>query len=185
VEYEAQQVLAANLYQIGLSWAGTIIWDDVRSAEFVAGLPEFDPDRIAAVGLSMGSNRTWHLTAATDRVCMGAAICWMGTTEVLTQPGNNQTLGYSAFSMLHPGLRLALDYPHVASIACPKPMLFFNGDHDGLFPILCVEAAYKIMRAVWESQNAGIAWSRKPGRFRICSIVKCGRRYLPGSTDIF
>ncbi|HOE12518.1 MAG TPA: alpha/beta hydrolase family protein [bacterium] len=155
VEYEAQQALAANLYQIGLSWAGTIIWDDIRSAEFVAGLPEVDPDRIAAVGLSMGSNRAWHLTAATDRVCMGAAICWMGTTEVLTQPGNNQTLGYSAFSMLHPGLRLTLDYPHVASIACPKPMLFFNGEQDGLFPIPGVEAAYKIMRAVWESQNAG------------------------------
>ncbi len=155
VKYEAQQALAANLYQIGLSWAGTIIWDDVRSAEFVAGLPEVDPARIAAIGLSMGSNRTWHLTAATDRVCMGAAICWIGTTEVLAQPGNNQTKGYSAFSMLHPGLRLALDYPHIASIACPKPMLFFNGEQDGLFPIPGVEAAYRTLRTVWESQGVG------------------------------
>ncbi len=155
VEYTAQQLMAANMLQLGLSWAGTIVWDDMRSTEFVAGLSQVDPDRIGAVGLSMGSNRTWHLAAATDRIKAGAAICWMGTTEVLMAPGNNQTTGQSAFSMLHPGLRNQLDYPHVASIACPKPMLFFNGSEDGLFPIPGVEAAYAIMHEVWESQGAG------------------------------
>ena len=152
VEYTAQQLLAANMLQLGLSWAGTIVWNDIRSAEFVAGLPEVDPARIGAVGLSMGSNRTWHLCAATDRVKIGAAICWMGTTAVLTAPGNNQTTGQSAFSMTHPGLRNRLDYPDVASIACPKPMLFFQGDRDPLFPIPGVEAAFEKMRTVWSSQ---------------------------------
>ena len=42
-------------------------------------------------------------------------------------PGNNQTTGQSAFSMTHPGLANLLDYPDVASLACPKPMLFQCG----------------------------------------------------------
>ena len=112
-----------------------------------------DPERIGAMGLSMGSNRTWHLIAATDLVTIGAAICWMGTTPVLMEPGNNQTKGFSAFSMTHPGLRNTLDYPDVASIACPKPMLFYNGAQDRLFPLSGVREAYSKMRSVWKTQN--------------------------------
>jgi fermentation-respiration switch protein FrsA (DUF1100 family) len=70
-------------------------------------------------------------------------------------PGNNQTKGQSAFSMTHPGLRNHLDYADVATIACPKPMLFYNGEKDGLFPLDGVRAAYARIREVWESQGAG------------------------------
>ncbi len=153
VDYEDQQAVGANMLHLGYSWAGYNVWDDIRSAEFLQGLPEVDPDRIACVGLSMGANRTWHLAAATDIVKAGAAICWMGDTATLAEEGNNQTTGYSAYSMIHPGLRNALDYPDVAAIACPKPMLFFNGSQDGLFPVPGVEAAYARMRDVWESQD--------------------------------
>ncbi len=154
VRYEEQQALAANMFQIGCSWAGYNVWDDVRSAEFLQGLPEVDPDRIGCMGLSMGANRAWHLAAATDIVKVGAAICWMSDTQELTEPGNNQTKGQSAFSMLHPGLRNALDYPDVASIAAPKPMLFFNGAQDSLFPLAGVERAYAKMCEVWAAQGA-------------------------------
>jgi hypothetical protein len=101
----------------------------------------------------MGSNRAWHLAAATDIIRAGAAICWLGDTATLMGEGNNQTKGYSAFSMLHPGLRNLLDYPDVASIACPKPMLFYNGEKDGLFPIPGVQAAYEKLHRVWRDQG--------------------------------
>ncbi|MDH7602280.1 MAG: alpha/beta hydrolase family protein [Armatimonadota bacterium] len=155
VQYEAQQELAANLLQLGMTWSGVITWDDIRSAEFLASLPEVDPSRIGAIGLSMGAHRTWTLCAASDVVKVGAAVCWMGDTQTLASPGNNQTRGYSAYSMLVPDLRNYLDYPDVASIACPKPMLFFNGTYDDLFPVEGVKAAYAKMRRVWEAQGAG------------------------------
>lgn len=121
----------------------------------MASLPEVDPKRIGAVGLSMGGHRTWMLSAASDLISAGAAICWMCTTEALMAPGNNQTKGQSAFSMVVPNLRNYLDYPDVAAIACPKPMLFFNGEQDGLFPVPGVEAAYARMRRVWEGRGVG------------------------------
>jgi len=153
IEYAEQQALAANMFQLGLSWAGTIVWNDLRSAEFLQGQPEVDPERIGCIGLSVGANRAWHLAAATDVIKAGIAVCWMGDTPSLTAEGNNQTKGQSAFSMLHPGIRNALDYADVASIACPKPMLFFNGRQDGLFPVDGVERAYARMRDVWASQG--------------------------------
>ncbi|UCD29996.1 MAG: hypothetical protein JSV03_05845, partial [Planctomycetota bacterium] len=128
---------------------------DMRSAEFVASLRQVDPERIGAVGLSMGSHRTWMLSAATDRIAAGIAVCWLGTTKALMAPGNNQTKGHSAYSMLVPNLRNYLDYPDVAAIACPKPMMFYNGEKDGLFPVAGVLDAYNTMRKIWESQGAG------------------------------
>ncbi len=153
VKYEDQQALGANMLQLGQSWAGSMVWDDIRSAQFVQSLPQVDPDRIGCMGLSMGSHRSWSLAAATDIIKAGVAICWMGDTPTLTSPGNNQTKGYSSYSMIHPGIRDALDYPDVASIACPKPMLFFNGTEDGLFPVAGVDNAYKKMHDVWTSQG--------------------------------
>lgn len=152
--YESQERLAANMLQLGVSWAGRIVWDDLRSAEFLQSLPEVDPEHIGCVGLSVGAHRAWSLNALTDIVKAGAAICWMCDTKTLMQDGNNQTTGQSAFSMILPGLRNELDYPDVASIASPKPMLFYNGARDTLFPVPGVEACYEQLRAVWRAQNA-------------------------------
>ena len=79
----------------------------------------------------------------------------MTTIRSQMQPGINQTRGQSAYTMLHPDLPNHLDYPDVASIACPKPMLFYNGRQDGLFPVPGVEDAYRRMRKIWEGQHAG------------------------------
>jgi len=153
--YDGQQALACNLLHLGASLAGLIAHEDLRAAEFLASRPEVDPERIGAVGLSMGAFRTWQVCALSDRIAAGVAICWMATDKGLMVPGNNQTLGQSAFTMTHPGLFDYLDYPDVASIACPKPMLFYNGTQDALFPAPSVREAYAKMRKVWDSQNAG------------------------------
>lgn len=154
VNYEGQQALASNLLQMGTSWGALITMDDAYSVDFLSTLPEVDSERIGTLGFSMGAYRAWMLSAVTDRVKAAAAICWMNTTDSLMTLTNNQNKGGSAYSMIIPGIRRYLDYPHVASIACPKPTLFFNGTKDKLFPVQGVEDAYKIMRAVWNSQGA-------------------------------
>ena len=153
--YEGQQSLACNLLLLGSSLAGIIAHEDLRAAEFLADQPKVDKKKIAAMGLSMGSFRTWQVAALSEHIRAGVAICWMATRKGLSVPGNNQTGGQSAFTMVHPGLFNYLDYPDVASLACPKPMLFFNAYQDMLFPIPSVNEAYEKMHKVWDSQNAG------------------------------
>lgn len=153
--YEGQQALAANLLHLGSSFAGLIAWEDLRAAEFLATRPEVDGQLVAAMGLSMGSFRTWQVAALSEHIAAGVAVCWMATVKGLMVSGNNQTRGQSSFTMTHPGLFNYLDYPDVASLACPKPMLFYNGKDDALFPVPAVQEAYAKMRKVWESQRAG------------------------------
>jgi dienelactone hydrolase len=153
--YDNQQALAANLFQFGTSWAGLIAHEDLRAAEFLATQPEVDAKRVVAMGLSVGGFRTWQLAALSDRIAAGVSACWMATRKGLMVPKNNQTGGQSAFTMTHPGLANLLDYPDVASIACPKPMMFVCGSRDGLFPVETIQEAFGKMRKVWESQKAG------------------------------
>ena len=103
----------------------------------------------------MGGFRTWQVAAMSDHIAAGVSVCWMATVKGLMVPDNNQTKGSSAFSMTHPGLFNALDYPDVASLACPKPMLFFAGEQDALFPVPSVKEAFGKMRRVWEDEGAG------------------------------
>jgi dienelactone hydrolase len=139
--FDGQQKLASNLLHLGMSQAGLMAWEDLREAEFLAQQPEVDARRIATMGWSMGAFRAWQAAALSDHVAAAVADCWMNTTAQLMTPGNNQTNGSSAYNMVHPGLLDSLDFPDIASIACPKPVMFFNGRQDKLFPVAGVEDA--------------------------------------------
>jgi dienelactone hydrolase len=154
IKYENQQALASNLLSMGTSLAGIMAHEDMRSADFLASLPEVDKSRVGAMGFSMGAYRAWQVAALSDSIKVGVAVCWMTTTKGVMVPGNNILRGQSSFYMTHSGLVNYLDYPDIASIAAPKPMLFYNGDADGLFPVDSVKDAYGKMHQVWQSQKA-------------------------------
>lgn len=151
---EDQQALAANLFNLGLSWAGLIAQEDLRAAQFLAALPEVDAGRVAALGFSMGAQRAWQLAALSDEIRATVAVSWMAGLQGLMVPGNNQLKGQSAYAMLHPYLARYLDYPDVAALAAPRSMLLYAGERDGLFPPAAVEAAFAKMRQVWTALGA-------------------------------
>ncbi len=153
--YDGQQALASNLFNLGMSYAGLIAHEDSRAAHFLATLPEVDSSRVSAMGFSLGSFRAWQVAAMSDDIKSAVCICWLGTIKGLMVAGNNLTRGQSSFTTLHPGLVNYLDYPDVVSVACPKPMLFYNGENDHLFPESVVQEAYKKIRTIWTSQKAG------------------------------
>ena len=131
---DAQQALAANSFNLGSSLAGSMALEDARAAEFLAAQPEVARGKVAAVGFSMGGFRAWQVAALSDAISAFVVVNWMATTDGLMVPGNNQLKGSSAWNMLHPGLLRYLDFPDVASLAAPKPALFFAGEKDALVP---------------------------------------------------
>ena len=151
---DAQQALAANFFNLGSSLAGNMALEDVRAAAFLGSLPEVDKRHMAALGFSMGALRAWQVAALSDAITAVVAVNWMATTQGLMVPENNQLRGSSAFQMLHPGLLRHLDFPDVASLAAPKPALFFAGATDTLFPLPSVQDAYAKMARVWAAWHA-------------------------------
>ena len=151
---ERYDMIAGNMMMYGIDLSAYMTYDDLRATDYLASLPEVDPKRIGCTGWSMGAYRTWMLSALSDRIKVGAAICWMVTTDEQLSFRYSRTEN-GGFANCLPGLRRWLDYPHIASIACPKPMLFINGTQDKLFPVAGAKKAFAIMHDVWDSQGAG------------------------------
>ncbi|TDX83782.1 dienelactone hydrolase [Neorhizobium sp. R1-B] len=152
--YEAQQALAANLMQFGVSLASVILREDLEALAWLCELPSVDVNRVASFGYSMGGSRAWQLAALSDHVKACVAGGWMGTLEGLMQPGNNQLRGQSAFCMLHPTIAGKLDYPHFAGLAAPKPALIFSGAEDRHFPEATALAAHRQIHDIWNAAGA-------------------------------
>ena len=146
-------MIAGNMMMYGIDLSAYMTYDDIAGTEFLASMPEVDATRIGCMGCSMGAYRAWMLSALSDRIKAGAAICWMVTTDEQMSFNYSRTEN-GGFANCFPGLRRWLDYPHVASMACPKAMLFINGSQDKLFPVPGVEKAFKTMHDTWKSQNA-------------------------------
>lgn len=154
VDRNKYDIIAGNMMMYGRDLSASMTYDDIASTDFLATLPEVDPSRIACAGCSMGAYRAWMLAALSDKIAASAAVCWMVTTDVqMTWKYGRKENG--GFANCIPALRQYLDYPHIASLACPKPALFINGTQDKLFKVPGVEKAFKIMHDVWDSQNAG------------------------------
>lgn len=153
VDRSKYDMIAGNMMMYGVDLSAYMTYDDISGTEFLATMPEVDAWRIGCMGCSMGAYRAWMLSALSDRIKAGASVCWMVTTDVQMtwKYGRSENGG---FANCLPGLRRWMDYPHIASMACPKPMLFINGSKDKLFPVPGAEKAFGIMHEVWRSQGA-------------------------------
>ncbi len=154
VDRSKYDIIAGNMMMLGRNLCAFMHYDDISTTELLASLPEVDNKNIGAMGCSMGAYRAWMLSALNDKVKACAAICWMNVTDVQMSTKDRKR-EYGGFANCIPGLRQYLDYPHIASLACPKAMLFINGTKDRLFPLDGVQESFNIMDKVWKSQKAG------------------------------
>ena len=154
VQRDRYDMIAGNMMMYGVDLSAYMTYDDISGTEFLASMPQVDAQRIGCVGWSMGGYRAWMLSALSDRIKVGASVCWMVTTDEQMSFKYSRTEN-GGFANCFPGLRRWMDYPHMASMACPKAMLFINGSQDKLFPVAGVEKAFSIMHNTWQSQQAG------------------------------
>lgn len=152
MDRQKYDLIAGNMMMYGRDLSAFMTYDDIALTDFLATLPYVDSDRIGCFGFSMGGYRSWMLAALSPRIKASAVVCWMVTTDV-QMTWNYGRKENGGFANCIPALRQYLDYPHIASLACPEPMLVIAGKQDKLFPLPGVEKAFGIMHQVWDSQG--------------------------------
>jgi dienelactone hydrolase len=134
-----EQLMGRTLLSAGVTWAGIMAWDDIRTVDYLVARPEVDPQRIGFVGHSVGGVRSAYLAALDDRI-KAAVICgWMCSFPNQLAKHVRSTIG---FTKLIPGIYRLLDHPDVASLAIPKPLLVVSGKQDALFAPVGVAHAH-------------------------------------------
>ena len=148
---EGEQLVGRTIFSAGFTWAGVMFWDDVRTVDYLLTRPEVDPRRIGCVGLSVGGVRSAHLAALDDRVKAAVVVGWMTSFPAQLKRRVRNTIGHTK---LVPGLYRYLDYPDVASLAMPTPLLVINGSKDELFEPSGVRASFEKLAACYK--KAGV-----------------------------
>ncbi|WP_291985895.1 alpha/beta hydrolase family protein [Luteitalea sp.] len=146
-----EQLVGRTLYTAGITWPGVMFWDDVRTVDYLRSRPDVDPNRIGCVGLSVGAVRSAHLAALDDRIKAGVVVCWMTSFPGQLKKHVRNTIGHTK---VVPGLLRHMDYPDVASLAMPTPLLLMSGTRDGLFDLDAVKASFATLNACYA--KAGI-----------------------------
>jgi dienelactone hydrolase len=149
---ESEQLVGRTILSAGFTWPGVMFWDDIRSVDYLISRPEVDPGRIGCVGLSVGGLRSCHLAALDDRIKAAVVVGWMASFPAQLQDHIRHTIG---FTKLVPGLMKSLDYPDVASLAMPTPLLVINGSRDTLFDLEGVKRCFSKLAACYEKAGAG------------------------------
>ena len=110
----------AHDLRAGFTWPGVMFWDDIRTVDYLLTRPDVDPRRIGCVGLSVGGLRSCHLAALDERIRAAVVVGWMASFPAQLKKHIRNTIGHTK---VVPGLYRHLDYPDVASLAMPTPLL--------------------------------------------------------------
>ena len=126
----SEQLMGRTLLSAGVTWAGIIAWDDMRTVDYLVTRPEVDPQRIGCVGHSVGGLRSAYLVALDDRIRAAVVCGWMCSFPHQLAAHVRSTIGHTK---LIPGIYGLMDHPDIASLAMPRPLMVINGIQDALF----------------------------------------------------
>jgi dienelactone hydrolase len=118
-------------------WEGRTLWgmmvrDDLLALNHLASRPEVDPKRIAAMGMSMGSTRTWWAAALDERIKVAVSVACLTRYQNLIAHGSVREHGiyYYVPNML----KERIDAESVIGLIAPRPHLTLTGDRDAGSP---------------------------------------------------
>lgn len=146
-----EQLVARSLLTAGITWPGVMLWDDLRTLDYLASRPEVDRQRLGCVGLSVGGYRSFLLAALDERIKAAVDVGWMTSFASNIRRHVVNTVGLT-FHI--PGLYRYLDLPDLAALIAPRSVLVMNGSKDTLFPPAGVEKAFQKIAACY--QKAGV-----------------------------
>lgn len=136
-----------RLLATGMSLPGLILWDNIRSLDYLESRDEIDAKRIGATGSSGGGNHAMYLAALEERV---KVVVPVASTEVL----EDQVVSGRCFCECVPNMMLFANTSDVLTLIAPKPLMIVAGVYDEVFPVLRARRAYLRIRKVYEMLNA-------------------------------
>jgi dienelactone hydrolase len=146
-----EQLVARSLMTAGITWPGVMLWDDLRTLDYLASRPEVDRTRLGCVGLSVGGYRSFLLAALDPRIKAAVDVGWMTSFGSTIRRHVLNTVGLT-FHV--PGLYRYLDLPDLAALIAPRSVLVINGSKDGLFPLEGVDKAFRKIEACFKKAGA-------------------------------
>lgn len=141
-----ERTLVNALAFAGMTWPGIVFWDDMRTVDYLVSRPEVDPKRLGCLGISMGGYRTLFLAALDERIKAACITGFMSTVQPMMKAHVDT---HSNIHFVH-GLHQYLDWPDVASLHVPMPLMVQQCSQDRLFPLQGMKDSLEKIEKVYE-----------------------------------
>lgn len=135
----------------GYTPAGVEAWNGIRALDYLQSRPEVDAERIGMTGRSGGGAYTWWVSALDERVKVAVPVA--GITSLHNHVVDGVVEGHCD-CMFHVNT-YRWDFPQVAALIAPRPLLIANTDKDQIFPLDGVVDIYERTRRIYELLGAG------------------------------
>ncbi len=145
-------------YREGMWWwnsrgytpAGVEAWFGIRALDYLCSRPEVDKERIGMTGRSGGGSYTWTVAALDDRVKVAAPVA--GITDLQNQVVDGCVEGHCDCMFFVNTFRW--DFPQLAALLAPRPLLIANSDKDTIFPLEGVVRLHDKVRRIYRLHGA-------------------------------
>ncbi|ELP33535.1 alpha/beta hydrolase family protein [Rhodopirellula baltica] len=134
----------------GYTPAGVEAWNSTRAIDLLQARADVDPDRIGVTGRSGGGAYSWWLSAIDERI--QAAVPVAGITSLHNHVVDGCVSGHCDCMYMVNTHRW--DFPMVAALVAPRPLLISNTDRDSIFPLEGVVDVHAKVRKIYELYGA-------------------------------
>ncbi|WP_153559418.1 alpha/beta hydrolase family protein [Roseimaritima sediminicola] len=134
----------------GYTPVGVEAWNGVRALDLLQARDDVDPERIGVTGRSGGGAYSWYLAAIDSRV--GAAVPVAGITNMHNHVVDGCVSGHCDCMYMVNTYRW--DFPMLAALIAPRPLLISNTDRDRIFPLDGVVDVHAKVRQIYQLYDA-------------------------------
>lgn len=143
----------AQCFIAGRSQARYMIWDGIRSLDYLISRPEVDPDRIGITGRSGGGTQSAYIAAFDNRVLAAAPENYITSFSRLMESIAPQ----DAEQNFYHGIARGIDHADLLEVRAPKPALLIATTRD----FFSIQGA----RETWQEVSRAYKILGKPGNF--------------------
>ena len=134
----------------GYTPAGVEAWNCIRALDYLQMRKEVDGNRIGVTGRSGGGAYSWWISALDDRI--KAAVPVAGITDLQNHVVDGCVEGHC--DCMYLVNTYCWDYPLVAALVAPRPLLISNSDKDTIFPLDGVVRLHEKVRKIYKLYDA-------------------------------
>lgn len=135
---------------MGINLLTLVIWDMMRTVDYLETRADVDPTRIGAMGLSWGGTRTTYLGALEPRIKAADIICYLTTYKQFAIDMVGNLCGIQHL----PQMYSYGDVADIAGLIAPRPLLVESGIYDDCFPIEATLQAQEHLRRIYRAAGA-------------------------------
>ncbi|WP_199856335.1 dienelactone hydrolase family protein [Lunatibacter salilacus] len=137
---------------------GMMVYDNLRALDYLVSREDIDPDRIATMGMSMGSTMAWWLAALDERIAVTVDLNCLTDFYTLMEKGDLRLHGIYYYV---PDLLSHFSTSSINALISPRPHFGLAGEFDPLTPLEGLAIIDRNLKEVYAQDGAPEAWKLK------------------------